>query len=279
MNAILTIARLTFQEAVRRRIAAAALVLGLLFLVVYGLGVNGIVTAVRAEADSTDMQSREVTHMIFTAGMYVVNFLLIMMTVLTSVDTLSGEVLSGTIHTLAAKPMRRSQIVLGKWLGFLGMFALYFALMAGGVLLIVRVIGGYQPPEFLRGASLLWLNVMLLLSLSLLGGTRLSTLANGTLLFGAYGVSFVGGWVEQIGSVFNNETAINIGIVSSLILPSEALWRRAIHEMRSPLESIMGISPFSVGDVIPSPMFIGYAAFYAAFALLLAIRLFSQRDL
>lgn len=279
MNAILTIARLTFQEAVRRRIAAAALVLGLLFLVVYGLGVNAIVADIRQGDFTSEQELREIVHMLFSAGMYVVNFLLIMMTVLTSVDTLSGEVLSGTIHTIAAKPLRRSEIVLGKWLGYLGMLALYFTLMAGGVTLIVRFVGNYQPPQLLTGTLLIGLNIVLLLSLSLLGGTRFSTLANGTLLFGLYGVSFVGGWVEQIGSLFDNQTAVNLGILSSLILPSEALWRRAIYEMRSPLTSLIGISPFSVGDVIPSPLFVGYAALYAALALLLAIRLFSQRDL
>jgi Cu-processing system permease protein len=279
MNAILTIARLTFQEAVRRRIMAAALVLGILFLVVYGLGVNAIVTSILAEGNNSVQEIREVVHMLFSAGMYVVNFLLIMMTVLTSVDTLSGEVLSGTIHTIAAKPLRRSEIVLGKWLGFLTMFALYFILMAGGVTLIIRVVGNYQPPQLLTGTLLIALNMILLLSLSFLGGTRFSTLANGTLLFGLYGVSFVGGWVEQIGSLFSNQTAINLGIVSSLILPSEALWRRAIYEMRSPLTSLIGISPFSVGDVVPSPLFVGYAVIYATLALLLAIRLFSQRDL
>lgn len=279
MNAILTIARLTFQEAVRRRIAAAALVLGLLFLVVYGLGVNAIYADIRQQDFTSEQEIREIIHMLFSAGMYVVNFLLIMMTVLTSVDTLSGEVLSGTIHTIAAKPLRRSEIVLGKWLGYLGMLALYFTLMAGGVTLIVRFVGNYQPPQLLTGTLLIGLNIILLLSLSLLGGTRFSTLANGTLLFGLYGVSFVGGWVEQIGSLFDNQTAVNLGILSSLVLPSEALWRRAIYEMRSPLTSLIGISPFSVGDVIPSPLFVGYAALYATLALLLAIRLFSQRDL
>lgn len=277
MNAILTIARLTFQEAVRRRIAAAALVLGLLFLAVYGFGVNAIL--MQDDEFNSLIQRREFTHFFFTIGMYVVNFLMIMMTVLTSVDTLSGEVLSGTIHTIAAKPLRRYEIVLGKWLGFMFMLTLYFLLMGGGITLIIRTIGNYEVPNLVVGLILVGLNVMLLLSLSLLGGTRLSTLANGTLLFGLYGVAFVGGWVEQIGTVARNETAINIGIVSSLILPSESLWRRAVYEMRSPLGTLTGFTLFNVGDTVPSPLFVGYAALYALLVLLLAIRLFSQRDL
>ena len=71
------------------------------------------------------------------AGLYVVNFLTIMMTVLTSVDTLSGEIASGTVHTLMTKPVRRWEIVLGKWLGFGIMLGLYLLLMGGGVMVLV----------------------------------------------------------------------------------------------------------------------------------------------
>jgi hypothetical protein len=67
--------------------------------------------------------------------------------VLTSVDTLSGEIASGTIHTLVAKPLRRWEIVLGKWLGFSGMLTLYLLLMAGGVVTVVYLVGGYAAPN------------------------------------------------------------------------------------------------------------------------------------
>jgi Cu-processing system permease protein len=117
---------------------------------------------------------------------------------------------------------------------------------------------------------------------SLLGGAMLSTLANGVLVFGLYGVAFIGGWIEQIGSFFSNQvagkTAINIGIITSLIMPSEALWRRAAHELQSPLVAALGISPFSSGTY-PSLVMIFYAVFYIALAFALAVRQFNRRDL
>jgi hypothetical protein len=75
-----------------------------------------------------------------------------------------------------------------------------------------------------------------------------------------------------------NQTAVNIGIISSLIIPSEAIWRRAAYEMQSPLVQALGFSPFSSGSV-PSLFMIAYAIVYAAIALLLAIRQFRRRDL
>jgi len=98
---------------------------------------------------------------------------------------------------------------------------------------------------------------MLLLSASLLSGTRLSTLANGVVVFAVYGIASVGGWVEQIGSFLESSAAVNVGIVSSLFLPSEALWKRAAFEMRSPVVDVFGFSPFTSGTSVPSGLMEG----------------------
>jgi Cu-processing system permease protein len=273
----LVIARLTFREAARRRILLAALLLGIVFLIIYGLGFHYVNIEIEREGTRV-LQRNEIRNFLFMAGLYVVNFLTVMMAVLTSVDTLSGEIASGTVHTLVSKPVRRREIVLGKWLGFVGMLTLYLILMAGGVVVLVYAISGYAAPNLVNGLVLLWLNAILLLGVSLVGGAMLSTLANGVLVFGLYGIAFVGGWIEQIGSFLQNQTAVNIGILSSLIIPSEALWKRAAYEMQSPLVQALGISPFSAVSV-PSPMMIAYAALYSGAALFLAVRLFARRDL
>jgi ABC-type transport system involved in multi-copper enzyme maturation permease subunit len=285
MATVMTIARLTFQEASRRRIVWIALLMGLAFLTVFGLGVNAIHSEINktnglfpSDGTQNKLMLTEINNFLTLAGLYVVNFLTNAMAVLTSVDTLSGEVATGTIHTLLSKPVRRWQIVLGKWLGFVGMLTVYLALMGGGVMLIVNFIGQYLPPNAERGLLLLWLNSMLLLTFALCGGSRLSTLANGALAFSLYGIAFVGGWIEQIGAILKNQTAINIGVVSSLLLPSEALWRRAAYEMQSPLAGAIGFSPFSANSV-PSPLMLGYAVLYLIVAFLLAVRIFSKRDL
>ena len=272
----LVIARLTFREASRRWVLWVALLLGLLFLVVYGIGFREILKDMSKNASV--LERSEFTSFILLAGLYAVSFLTLMMAVLTSVDTLSGEIASGTIHTMVSKPLRRWEIVFGKWLGFSGMLTLYLLLMAGGVILIVYWLAGYTAPNVWAGLFLMWLNINLILSVSLFGGSFLSTLANGVLVFGLYGVAFIGGWIEQFGALLKNPTAINIGIISSLILPSEALWKRAVYEMQSPLAGAIGFTPFSSTST-PSPLMIGYAVVYLLVMLLLAMRQFSGRDL
>jgi ABC-type transport system involved in multi-copper enzyme maturation permease subunit len=139
------------------------------------------------------------------------------------------------------------------------------------------VVVGYLPSNPLGGLLLLMLEALVLLSLSMLGGTRLSTLTNGVLLFMLYGVAFIGAWVEQIGALLQSHAAVNVGIVTSLLMPVEALWRRASFLMQPPVMSSFP-SPFS-GTSPPSQAMVIYAALYAAAALGLAMRVFSRRDL
>lgn len=283
MSSAFVIARLTFNEARRSKILLAAVLLSLVFLIIYGLGINFIAKEINAGADSGFgpgvIENNEIFNFMTMAGLYVVNFLTVMMTVLTSVGTLSSEITTGTIQTLASKPIRRWEIVLGKWLGYAGMLTMYLLMQAGGVLLLVIILADYSPPNALLGLGYLWLNAMMLLSVSLLGGAALSTLTNGVLVFGLFGIAFVGGWIEQIGSFLENQTAVDIGVISSLIMPSEALWKRLVFEMQSPLVAALGgVSPFSAGSV-PSPLMVVYAMIYTAVALSLAIRVFHRRDL
>ena len=278
-NITFVMARLTFREAARRWVLWAALALGLVFLTVYAIAFNemnkDMTISMRA---GSDLYSREAHSFLIIMGLYVVNFLTLIMTVLTSVDTLSGEIASGTIHTLVSKPVRRWEVLLGKWLGFVIMLSLYLLLMAGGVCLVGYVIGGYLPPNVTRGLGLMWLNIPIMLGVSLLGGARFSTLANGVVAFGLYGIAFIGGWIEQAGAFLQNQAAVNIGILCSLIIPSEAIWRRAAFEMQTSLSAILGFSFFTSSSV-PSPLMVGYAGLYAAAALFLAVLAFRRRDL
>ena len=81
----LIITRLTFLEAVRRRVALAALLLGVAFLILYTLGFHFITheTGLQAEAGPTGSLLRnQVYNFLTNAGLYAVNFLSIAMAAL-----------------------------------------------------------------------------------------------------------------------------------------------------------------------------------------------------
>jgi ABC-type transport system involved in multi-copper enzyme maturation permease subunit len=220
----------------------------------------------------------EASNILLLAGLYAVAFLCAAMGALLSADTLAGEIHSGSIQTIITKPLQRSDVVLGKWLGFASLLGLYFLLMSGGAVLSVFLQAGYLPDNLLAGMALIYLEALLVMTISLAGSSAMPALATGGMVFGLYGLAFLGGWIEQIGAILGNTTAVQIGIVTSLISPTEALWRRAAFEMQSPLASMMGTTPFSAVSV-PSALMIVYAIFYLVVALILAVNTFRQRDI
>jgi Cu-processing system permease protein len=276
VSAVLTVAALTLADARRRRLLAAALLLALAFVLVFALGFYFVARDVRAHAPA--VQQRFVLSFVVLAALYAANFLIVMTAVLVTIDTLAGEIGSGVIETLCSKPVPRTTIALGKWLGCLSILALYAALLLGGVLLVARLVADYTPPNAALGLPLLLLEGTVLLTLALAGGTRLSTLANGVVVFGLYGLAFIGGWLEQVGTFANNPTARYIGIAASLLVPSESLWQLAAHHMQPPIMRDLAITPFSPASVA-SPAMVVWAALYVAIVLAVALRGFHTRDL
>lgn len=280
MNTILTITRLTFHEAWRRRMVLIALLLGAVFVLLYSVGFALISAEMRREGMPPIIRPAAYNFFLM-AGLYVVHFLAVMLAIFASADAISGEIASHTIQTIIVKPVRRWQVLLGKWLGNAAMLLIFVLILAGGVLGSTFIQVGYLPPNMLQGLGLLMLEGLVLMSLAVLGGTRLSTMSNGVTLFMLYGLAFIGAWVEQIGAIFQSAAAIRIGIVTSLLMPVESLWRRAAHLMQEPL-TVFGEygfeSPFSAFSV-PSPAMVVYSAVYVVAALLLAMHAFSRRDL
>jgi len=274
----ITIAQLTLHEAMRRRILAAAAICGVAFLALFAIGLSFVIRDMSRHSAIDLIQRNIVLNMLTLAGLYATNFLMVMTAVLLPVDTLSGEIASGVIQTVAAKPMRRGEIVIGKWLGHVLVLTLYFAILAGGVLAVVKLVGHFTPPRIGSGLPLMWLEGIVLLSLSIAGGSRLSTVTNGIMAFGLYGLAFIGNWVEQIGTFADNDAARYVGTVASLIMPSEALWQRAAWFMQPSLTQQLGGTPFSPISV-PSPAMVGWAVVYALIALVLGVRGLSKRAL
>jgi Cu-processing system permease protein len=283
MKKIWILARMTFLEAIRRRIVLTGLILGILFLIIFSIGFRMISTEVandglaRPDLMARVMQS-EMSSFMLNAGLYAVAFLSVAMAALLGADSLAGEISSGTIQTILTKPIRRSDVVLGKWLGFAGLLALYLLLMAGGTVLIAYITTGYLPPNVLKALSLMYLETLLVMTFSLACSSAMPALATGGTVFGLYGLAFIGGWIEQIGAIFNNQTAVQVGIVTSLLFPTEAIWRRATFEMQTALATVMDISPF-VTHSVPSQIMMFYALLYLMVTLTAAIRIFQNRDI
>ena len=270
-------AGVTFREAARKKILWMALAAGTGFLILFSVALHFQVEQFDQMHLGLFIRHQVLTNMLML-GLYATDLLIVVMTILMSVDTLSGEIASGTIQAIATKPLRRWELLAGKWLGFAGMLTLYIAFMVLGLNGIAYFMSGVAARHLPSGFGLMWMESMLLLSITFFFGTIFSTLTNGVLALGLHGLAFLAGWIEQAGALTKTRKAVDLAIVASIVMPSEALWRRAAFEMQSPLTAAINVNPFSAASV-PSPLMVGYAAIYTVMFVALAMRRLQQRDL
>jgi Cu-processing system permease protein len=278
MQGTLLIARLTWLETRRRRIALAALVCGLLFLAVFATATYFGFRAARLQGPVNVVEMRIAATVLTVAGLYVVNFLVVAVAILLPIDSLSGEISSGVIQTLASKPVDRAAIVVGKWLAYLAMTAAYLALLGGGVVLSMRWFADYVAPTVFVPMGLMLLGAAVMLSITIAGGVRLSTITNGIVAFGFYGVAFIAGWMEQILGLFQNSASRYVGTVVSLLSPADAMWRRAAYEMQPLAAQVLQAGPFGVVSV-PSAAMVAWAVAFVIIVLGFAAWQFRRRPL
>jgi ABC-2 type transport system permease protein len=274
---ILTVAHLTLYETRRRRIVTAAVLCAAAFLAVYTAGLF-FVHREQVRESAPFIQQQVTMGFLTIAGLYAVNFLSILFAVLLPVDTLSGEIDSGVMHTIASKPVRRADIVIGKWLGHGVIVTSYVLALSLGVMLVMRAIFGPVAVRPLQALPLMVLETLLLMTVSIAGGTRLSTVTNGVTALGFYGIAFVGGWIEQIGGFVGSHAARTVGIVASLISPADALWRLASYRVQPEDLRNLGAAVFATSSV-PTTLMVWWAAGFMLAVLIIAVRSFSTRQL
>lgn len=277
MTPLWLVAATTMREAVRRRVVWTALIAGALLLGIFAIALRLQVLQFEGRPMSPFVRYQVEAGMLMI-GLYTCDLLAVVLTILTSIDTLAGEISSGTIHAIATKPIARWQIVLGKYLGFAGMIAIYVALTFSATVGVAYAVTGVVPEHPARGAALILFECLVALAVTFLLGTRFSTLTTGVLALGLQGVAFMGGWLEQVSGFSQSAQIVQLGVVSSLIMPGESLWRRAAYEMQTPLAGSLSFSPFA-NVSIPSGTALWYAAVFWVVVLAAAVAAFQRRDL
>jgi Cu-processing system permease protein len=281
---VATVASMSVREALRRRVLLAAALMSLAFLLLYGLGLYFASKDILAAAGRgmNAVLARAGAAQMLYVGLLPTSFMVSVTAVFASVGAISAEVDTGVISAVVARPIRRSELVLGKFLGLASMLVVYSALLNGAVILLAVHFVRAPLTDWPLGLAMLAAEPLFLLSLAMLGTARLPTLANGVLCAAAYGIGLVGGFIEQIGGLLSNHTMMNLGVVSSLLVPLDAIHRKALTYLLPPGLLITGGGPpgVTVGEsTTPSMWMVAYAAGYVILMVWLAARAFRRRDL
>ena len=281
----------TFKEALRKRVVLVAVLLTLAFLILYGMGLHftlGIDVRITDPAAANVFELLEALTM-FSMGIYLASFLVAGLAILAAVGSIAGEIENGTLYPLAARPLTRRDLLLGKYFGLAAMLVTYSTLFFLALVGLVYWQTGLLLPGRWVALALFALKPLVLLSVTMLGTTKLPTLGNGVLAFGLYALSVLGGMIEQIGVMLGSTAAVYIGVVSSLILPADAVYRRVVATVVDSLAQ--GTSPdmvfFNPAHVLgpfgshstPSDWMLLYTAGYIVVMLVAAVRIFNRRDI
>jgi ABC-type transport system involved in multi-copper enzyme maturation permease subunit len=298
----LRIAGLTFREALRRKALYGAIALTLAFLALYAWGTglavdelfdpaSGDPTRRSAESAAALAAGIDIRNLIIAqlllAGLYAVSNIAALLAIFMAASTIAAEVEQGTLHALLAKPVARWQVVLGKWLGGSAMLAIYVTVTCLATAGIMYWQSGLYAPQTPLGILLLALKASLLYALTMVGSAFAPTIATGIAMFILYVVANVAGLVELIGHLAGIETMVKVGVITGLVIPSDALWRMVAGVLQPPLnvanplaEAALRTIAGPFGAVNPPSAWMGlYSLAYVAAALGITTFIFSRRDL
>jgi ABC-type transport system involved in multi-copper enzyme maturation permease subunit len=279
----LTIAGLTLREAARRRVVWALLVLTVVLLALSGWGFSKLIGLDTDLGTMTSGEARLVASLLLNLIMFGFSLIAAIGTAFLAGPTVAGEVESGQALAILARPVRRSQVLLGKWLG-LAAFGCGYVVLAGlAQIVVVRAVVGYWPPAPARGLALLAAETVVLLTLALLLSSVISTMASGIVAVGLFGATWVAGVVGGIGGALGNEGVERVGTVSRILLPTDGLWRGAMNSFQDPI-AIAQMGPGEGGfpflsEAPLTPAYLVWAAAWVAVIWGLTALSFQRRDI
>lgn len=260
-----------------------------LFLILWAVMVNfmmnsGITHGMEAEAFypfATLMSSQ--------MGLQFSAMLVALLTIMMGAGAISQDVESGLIHGILAKPISRTSYILGKFLGLAALasiFAsvLYVLIIVIGCLFDLSTFTSLSASQFIVGWFFYLLLPIAILCVTMFGSTIFKTVANGILMIFIYVLSSVGGMVEMVGNIINNDMVEASGVFISLLSPFQVIYNTMeeklldVSSLGSAVTTQAGM-PMGGGGSPASPLMYVYIGLYMIFFIWLAVRTFNKKDI
>jgi len=283
---VLAIASLTIREIARRRILWVMLGLSVVSVVLVGWGVDRLVTLSRQESlDEVEIRIGVSQVLIMIAFMF--SFVLAMSAAFLGAPAIASDVETGTVHAMLARPLRRADLFLGRWLGLAVIMAAYAALSGSLAIAVVRMVSGHAPPEPVVAVAFLAFESVIVLTVALTLGTRLPSIAAGAVTVVLFGLGWFAGVLGNVAVAFGAAPLAGVGDAARILLPADGLWRGVIYGLEPPVvlmvaagrnATAMQANPFFASA--PPPLaFIAWSAAWVLLVLGAGIVLFRRREL
>jgi ABC-type transport system involved in multi-copper enzyme maturation permease subunit len=283
--AVLTIARLTLAEAVRRRIAWVLAALTLASVLLTTWGIERLVSLARSDGVA-ELQIWFAVSQLLILVAFMFSFVLAMTAAFLGAPAIASDLESGVAQAMLARPIRRADLVVGRWLG-LAIVVVAYA-VASGLLEILAVswVSGYTPPHPWLAAGFLAAQSVVLLTLALCLSTRLPAIAAGAICVVLFGLGWMAGVFAVVGRFFDAGPLVTAAEAGRWLLPSDGLWRGSIYALEPPAVVLVALgragpaalNPFFASGA-PSAAFLAWSAVWVVVVLAIAIVSLRMRDL
>ena len=283
---VLAIASLTIRETARRRILWVMLGLSVASVVLVGWGVDRLVTLSRGES-LDEVQIRIGVSQVLIMIAFMFSFVLAMSAAFLGAPAIASDVETGTVHAMLARPLRRADLFLGRWLGLAVIMAAYAALSGSLAIAVVRLVSGHAPPEPVVAVAFLAFESVIVLTVALTLGTRLPSIAAGAVTVVLFGLGWFAGVLGNVAVAFGAAPLAGVGDAARILLPADGLWRGVIYGLEPPVvllvvagrnATAMQANPFFASA--PPPLaFIAWSVAWVLLVLGAGIVLFRQREL
>ena len=276
--------RLTLLEVRRKRLLLFSVIMTALFLVLFYLLMHLLKGAYQSDPQTVRVVAELEGGVVGESlGLFFAYFLFAFFSIFSLIGAFSGEEETQLLAILP-RPLARAEWLLGKWVANALVQAVYVGVVIAGIALIDHgLFPLFQMTLF--GLAKVWLLFTLeswvLSAFTILLSVWLPPIASGIIVSSLFFIAFIGGVVEQLYSL-STKLPIGLeyaGVITSLILPSDGLYRRALYELNGQAQSVLqsSLGPFGT-SIPPSNLFIAYAAFYGIVCLLFAIWRFQRKS-
>jgi ABC-2 type transport system permease protein len=283
---VIVIARLTVRELVRRRVVLVLAALTILSVTLVAWGLDRLVGLARA-GGTDEVQIRIGVSQVLILIAFMFSFVLAMTAAFVGAPAIGGELESGVALAILARPLRRAEVLLGRWLGSAVVVVGYT--IASGLLAIAVAtqIAGYGPPDPFLAVAFLSGQALVLLTLTLALGSVLPSIAAGAIAVVGFGLGWMAGVLAGVAAAFGVGLLGQVAEISRWVFPSDGLWRGVIYGLEPPLVLLLATgnlprfadaNPFYASAPPPLP-FVIWSIAWIALVLGASSWWFERRDL
>ena len=283
---MIILARLTARELIRRRVVWVLAILSIVSVALVGWGLERLVAIARADGTDEVQIAIGVSQILILIA-FMFSFVLAMTAAFVGAPAIGGDLESGVALAILARPIRRAELMIGRWLGCAIVVVAYTVLSGLLAIGVAVLVSGYGPPEPFLAVGFLAGQALVLLTLTLVLGSVLPAIAAGAIAVVGFGLGWMAGVMAGIATALGVDLLGRVAEASRWVFPSDGLWRGVIYGLEPPLvlliaageaPELANANPF-YAPAPPPLVFVAWSVVWIGLVLGLAAWRFERRDL